>query len=145
LAAVPDGHEPRRAIDSRPEVIAVMLERFAGMHGHANAQAPDRGKISLLERVLGVDRGGYAVGNPRECHAEGVAHRLEHEAVMLLHRGPHERVVPLDGIIHGSMMRFPTLGAALNVCEQESDRARWQRHGQPFFYAVWRGHQPPIP
>ncbi len=62
--------------------------------------------------VLGLRGRGHGVARAIKRHAERVADRLEHVAMVALHRGAQNRVVPLQGHAHGLGVMLPEPGAA---------------------------------
>ena len=60
---------------------------------------------------------------PRERGAERIADRFEDIAVMRGDRFPHERVVTTYGRFHRRAIPIPTLRRALNIGEDERNRA----------------------
>ena len=113
---MPDGGDPRGAMDVDPDVALVGDQRLAGMDPHPNPNRP-------AERGLAVGRSGQRVAGPRERHEEGIALRVDLDAT-----------VPLEGVaddapVLGKRVRVGVAevveqaGGPLDVGEEEGDGA----------------------
>jgi hypothetical protein len=76
LAAVAGGHDPRRAIEGRAEVVPLTRGGLAGVQAHADAERPGGAPGLLCEPALGVQAGAQAVDRRVEDGHESVADRL---------------------------------------------------------------------
>src|SRR5579872_2832139 len=115
LTAVPDGHEPRYAIDRRSEVVAVALFRVAGVQAHSDLQSANAGEIFLRKGSLCLDGRVDCLGSRGKGAAKRVAHGLENVATTSDNGGAHEMLVTRDGSLHRLAMRLPTLRRPLDI------------------------------
>jgi hypothetical protein len=139
LLAMGDGHDPRRAIQRRAEIIAFAQFRHAGVQAHSHAQRDRRlgiGRRRLRARDAGLRRLQGALR--REARGERVRRRFEdgekavprglHDATGgILNRTTQQRVVPRECDLHRVRILIPQRGAALDVGEEECERAGGQR------------------
>ena len=92
LAATAEGHDPRRPVEDRTEVVPAPLLGRTGVEAHSNANldvTPRLGVEAALcrhRRIQGRASGG-------ECRGEGVPGGREHVAVAGLDRSPEDLVV----------------------------------------------------
>jgi hypothetical protein len=116
LPAVAGAHDPRRTVHVHPHIALVGERRLAGVHAHANPDAP--GRESLLSIPCGRDR----VAGAREGHEEGVALRI--------HLDP---AVSREGVAQQATMLCEHFGIALAEVVEQARRAldvrKQQRHG----------------
>jgi hypothetical protein len=77
-----------------------------------------------VERQLRVHRGGDRVVSGVEGSVEPVAGRLDHEAIVRLDGGAHDRIVTGERRPHRLGMLFPEARRALEIGEQERDGSR---------------------
>ena len=116
-------------VERGSEVVAVALERLAGVHGHAQLRRRALGPGLVAERVPQRERGKGAGGGPGEHRHGGVALELglEHRpAVGGDHLGD-QRVVALERGGHGRRVTLPHHRRLDDVREEERDHARRQR------------------
>jgi hypothetical protein len=130
LSPVPDGPQPGGADHGPAHVVAGVAQlRLPGVQGHADRQVrPVRPGLGG-QRQLDVHRRPDGLGGQREDGHHAVA-------LALLHRpdtapGANGRVEDLvvahDGRRHGAPVRLPAGRRALDIREQEGDRADRQR------------------
>ncbi len=93
LAAVADGHEPRDAVNGRPKVITVSLDRFARMQRTAHPQASNCREVFGAERALRVHTSSNPFGCACKDAAKGVADGLEDMTAVPFYRGAQMCVV----------------------------------------------------
>jgi hypothetical protein len=123
LSAVTRCEESRDTIGRRAEVVAVTQLHRARVQRHAHAELGGLGPWLAMERPLGLERGCDGVGRGRERGAEGVAAGLEDVAAMILDAMAQQRIVARQRRAHRCRMRLPQARAALDVREQQCDRA----------------------
>ena len=132
LPAVAGRLQPGDTVHRRPEVVSVALDGFTGVQRGTDGERGEVGAAAapILDRDGPLDRdsGIQRVPGAGEDRAKGVAHRLEDDPAMGLDRRAQERVVPLERHPHRLGLPLPTLGAALDVGEEEGDgTGRWRR------------------
>src|SRR5947209_18989619 len=113
------GEEPRDPIDRWSEIIAVSLFGHAGVHGH-----PDTHLVALrpwlsVEAVLGRHCSDECVWSPGEGSTKSIAYRLEYASTVRSDGFPHDGIVAGECLRHRTLVRFPALGAALDVGKEE--------------------------
>ncbi len=127
LPAVCGGFQAGRPVDDRPEVIAVALLAGTGMQAHADQDWPARRPGLRTQRLLsGQDRGDCGWCRP-ERRAEGVAYRLEDITARGLDGRPEDLVVAAERDRHWRRLGLPQPGRALDIGEQQRDRAGGDR------------------
>ena len=127
LAAMPDGHESCDAINRRPVVVRIALNRGADVNAHAHAETADRREIFRVHALLAGKRCLQCLLRRAKRRAERVADRLEDEAAVSLDLATDEYVVPGDRLGHRSVMVLPAMRTALDVGKEKRHRA--SRHG----------------
>ena len=115
------GKQARDAIDRRTEIVAVALVGIAAVNGHAHAQSVDRIPIFRAEVVAGRRRGGDRALDVGKRGAERVADGLENATAVRLDRGPHDRVVTAQRLLHRGAIDVPATRAALDVGKEKRD------------------------
>ena len=123
LPASGRGQQPGQPVEGRSQVVALVRFRGAGVERHPHGERPELAPILGHERPLRGDGGSQGVGSGGEGRLDGVADRLEPDAVVggdgLVEQGE----VALHRAEHGRCVLLPTPGAPLDVGEQEGDGA----------------------
>ena len=139
LLAMCGRHDPRRAAQRPPEVIAIPQFRHAGMQPHSHFQRDARPGIRWRQlSILGVGpRGlqGALYGDARCERIRGgaedsqytIAGGLDDASAGRLDRMPQQCIMARKRNLHRLWMLLPQGRAALDVREQEGYRARGQR------------------
>jgi hypothetical protein len=119
LAAVAGRHDPRGTVDRRAEVVARARLRLAGVQPHPDPEGSRLPPRLVRQVTLGCHAGAHASDGGREDRHHSVAGGLEHLPVGACHGGTQDRVMALQGALHGAGEPLPKPGAALDVGEQE--------------------------
>ncbi len=123
LSSVAGGHDPRRPIQRRPEVVTVALVGLPDVEAHANPD--DRAAPGLpSEHPLRCGRSRERIGRGCESDREPVAARGEHVPAVVLERFADDHVVPSERLGHLVAVLFPESGRTFDVGEQERDGPR---------------------
>ena len=123
LAAMPGGHDPRGAVESRAEVVALARRGLAHVQAHADAERPGLAPRLARERALGVQAGADPVDGRVEDGHEPVADRFHDLPTGGLDAVTEDRVVALERALHRLLVVLPELGAAFHVREHEGQRS----------------------
>ena len=124
LTAVPGGHDARRAVQGRAEVVALARRRLPGVQPHANAEWSGLAPRLFQKVLLGAEAGADTVDGRVEDGHEAVADRLHDLAARALDGAAQDGVVALERLLHGLLVLLPQAGAALDVGKEEGERAR---------------------
>ncbi len=128
-----DSSRARRAGEGEPRhVLAGLVLRRVDVgrfrvQGHAHPDRARRAPRLGSKRPLRGERGGHALRRGVEGGAERVPDNLEHVAAGQLNRLLEQSVMADEGVIHRLGMLLPEPRAALDVREEEGDRAGGQR------------------
>src|SRR5690349_13229807 len=94
------------------------------MQRHAHPQRVQRrGPGGCLQGALGGEGGGHGLVRQQEGGGEAVATALKDDPLLGAQRGAQQGVVLRQGLLHGGGVVLPAARAALDVGEQEGDRA----------------------
>ena len=107
LTAVPGGHDARRAVQGRAEVVALPLGRLAGVQPHPDAERAGLAPRLVREVLLGGQAGADAVDGRVEDGHEAVADRLHDLAARALDGAAQDGVVALERSLHGLLVVLP--------------------------------------
>ena len=119
LAAVAGGHDARGAVEGRPEVVALALGGLAGVQAHAHAERP-----GLAPRLLHEARCAFRQALTPSTAESKTAMNPSPIVLTTWPREPstapaQDRVVALEGVLHGLLVLLPEPRAAFDVGEQE--------------------------
>ena len=135
LSAVRCFHQPRRAVQRRAIVITTALFRRAAVQGHPRLDGEVAPGVGLQRPLRGKTRRNR-IGRDRKRRMGTVASGLDDIAVVSLDGVAQDLIVVRQRLLHRRVLRLPQPRAALDVGEQERDRAgrqktvSWcQRHG----------------
>jgi hypothetical protein len=90
---------------------------------HPHQQRPDRAPVLRLQRLLTCQRSGYGIRRGGKCRAERIADRLEDMPAMRRDYILQNLIMSTKRDAHRRWLLFPTPSRALNIGEQEGDRA----------------------
>ena len=129
LAAARETAEPRRAAEGRPEVVAVVDLRFAGVHAGTHPELDSLGPSFVPDGALELEHGVDRIGRTSERgeRAVSLALRPRHAPVVRLCDVRRELVVAHHHRRHHAGMGFPEVRRALDVGEREGDDAGGHR------------------
>ena len=82
--------QPRRLDDRIAEVVAVLLDRFAGAHADAHAERLAAGPVVMLDRLLHPHRARQRPARRREHHHQPVTQVLHLGPARRRHRAPQQ-------------------------------------------------------
>ena len=122
LAAVGERHQAGGAVDRAAEVVAVALDRLAGVDAHAHPQWGVGRPVLGGEGGLAFGGGRQRVAGPGEGNGEAVAAGGEHLAAAAVEHRPEQLVVAGQRRLHGRRVVLPQPGGALDVGEEERHR-----------------------
>ncbi len=132
LPAMARGQEARDVVERRAEVVAVAQFRGSGMQRDPDADRRLRRPRLGPQRLLRGERRLQRQPRRGERRVERVACGLEHVAAARLDVAAQDRIVPGERGLHRVGRRLPHARAALDVREQERQRAgrRWSGGGR---------------
>jgi hypothetical protein len=107
LAAVAHPHEPGRTVDRRPVVIPGARLSHSTVDPHPHAQGAGLAPRLATEALLRVEAGAHSVGSGPEDGHESVPRPLDHLPIEGLDRGGDDRIVTLQGSLHGRRELLP--------------------------------------
>ena len=100
-------HEPSHPVECRSEVVTVLIAGGSGVNADPNSYPGIRGPGRLRETALSVDRCLQGLKRIGKCGVEGVAHGLEHHAVVSGDCVTDDLVVQRQGGAHCFRPPFP--------------------------------------
>ena len=116
-------YDPCYAVYYWAEIILVTRIGSATMNADAHPQPTHVLPGVILERALDLESGRCGIERSFKGRAHRVADRLEYHSTMAGHDVRQKRVMPSDDRIHGCAVLIPAPSTALDVGEQECDRA----------------------
>ena len=119
LPAVAGRHDPRRAVQGPPEVVAVTFLGSTGMKSHPHRQP---------HPILHLDRRPQRRRRVGERRREPITTRREHHPTVRLDRRPQQHVVLRQRLAHPARIELPPHRRSLDVREQERHGPRRQSH-----------------
>jgi hypothetical protein len=117
LAPVTGRDQTRHTIDRHAEIIAGAFVGLACRNRHPNAQLVHVGEVLAAKASLRIDCGFERLTDAPERGAKGIADRLKNVSSPPFDLGPHDLVMPLDGIAHSVGVGVPPSRASLDVGE----------------------------
>ncbi len=121
LSSVGLAHEPRGSNDGGPEVVAIALDRIAGVESHPDPNRCGRRKRLGGEHCLDLDRGLDGTGGPRERRGELVTSGREYIPATGVDHPLEDGIVPCRGRLHFIVMLVPQRRGPFDVAEEERD------------------------
>ncbi len=115
--------DPGRPVDVHPHVARALDHRLAGVECHSHAKRDALRPVVRRDRPLRLDGAAERVDRARERDEEGVALGIDLEPVPLLERGAQHLTLLGEQIRVFLPEAFQQPRRALDVGEQECDRA----------------------
>ena len=118
-------HQPRGAVQRGAIVIAVALFSRTAVQGHPRLDGHLAPGVCRQRALRGKTR-RERVGRDRKRRMRTIAGRLDEITIVRLDGFAQDRIVMRECLLHRRVLRLPQPRAALDVGEQECDRAGWQ-------------------
>ena len=131
LSAVPDRHEPRRAVQCGTEIVTVTLDGLSRVDAHTDPQEDPARPAFGLQRSLPVHRGADRIGGATERRRECIAGGREHVPAVRLDRLTEQLVVHTEGGAHRVRLFLPQPRRTLEIGEQEGHGPRRRLRHDP--------------
>jgi hypothetical protein len=130
LAAEPSREEPGEPVEAGRQVVPGAGNGLADVDGHPDLDRPEVAPRLGGDEALALSRCRDGSGDGRKGALDRVADRLEEDAALGLDGASEQPEVALDRGVHPRGVALPALGRALDIGEEEGDRAaREGRHG----------------
>jgi hypothetical protein len=127
LPPVGRGRQPGAAVERRPEVVATLALDLPRVEAHPGSEFAHFAPSLRPQGQLPGEGGRDGVRRLGEGGVDRVAHRLEDDPPLRLHRPAEEVVVAAHGLAVGGGVGLEQAGAPLQVGEQERHRPLRQR------------------